>query len=86
MASLGLVFLLTAGAVNAQDDKLPGGKFEVGAIVGGGFHASANQLSDCIWFGARVGHRFEPFGNTKFQMGVRTSFEGCYTDHPEDFL
>lgn len=66
----------------ASDNMLPGGTFELGALTGAGIHAGANGLADCIWFGVRIGHRFEPFKSVeKFQAGFRTGIEGCYTDH-----
>ncbi|NND70195.1 MAG: hypothetical protein HKN43_01315 [Rhodothermales bacterium] len=83
LASVVLLGLTPVGDAVAQQDRLRGGAFEVGAIIGGGFHANANLLEDCIWFGARAGHRFEPFPDSRFQMGFRTSFEGCYTNHSE---
>jgi len=67
-------------AVQAQDNPLRGGRFEVGLTTGFGSFQAKSGLDSCRWYGLRLGHRFAPFpGNEKLRIGLRTGWEGCLT-------
>lgn len=82
IAAACFALLFSTHTAHGQSDPLRGGAFELGVLTGAGIHSAVNKLQDCIWFGVRVGHRFEPFKSVeRVQTGFRTGFEGCYTDH-----
>ena len=81
LAALGALASFPRG-VQAQDDPLRGGRFEVGVTTGAGSFQSKSGLESCRWYGLRLGHRFAPFpGNEKLRVGLRTGWEGCLTNH-----
>jgi len=80
----GCLLLAAVAPLAAQEAPLRGGAFDFTGVFGQGSFQDKTQLNSCAWFGARIGHRFAPFpGNERIQMGVRTGFEACSTQHPE---
>ncbi len=87
-----LLIVLVGGTLVGPDARgeVRGRSFEIAGIAGVVPWHSKVALEPCGWFGAMIGHRFDPLAE-RLHLGVRAGWEGCvgeqtFTGNRIDFI
>jgi len=87
-----LLIVLSLGTASAPEARgeVRGRSFEIAGVGGVVPWQSKVALEPCGWFGAFIGHRFDPLAE-RLHLGVRAGWEGCvgeqtFTGNRIDFI